>query len=143
MGGGVDLFYWHPGRKDVRALGLSTAGHRMEGTLTFDGDTATIDYEFFSHFFQPGEHRPLTARWDFRGPDTYHFTVLENHGTRLAPLVELDYARSQANTLANSVEVETRPAEHLKLVAPLVGHTWMSAGDSGGSDAAPSATMFE
>ncbi len=116
----------------------------MEGTQTFVGDTATIDYEFFSHFFKPREHRLSTARWDFRGPEAYHYTLLEDRANGLEPLVDFDYTRSPTITRppASTIAADTTSAEHVEFNEGLVGFTWMSTSDAVDGDVIRSATQF-
>ena len=73
----LGVVYWHPGRKQVRSLELSTYRAGVaEGTIKFEGEAsdAIID------MYQTGDHRKLKSRWTFDGPDKYRDELLESTG---------------------------------------------------------------
>ncbi|MBN4058956.1 hypothetical protein JYU10_00635, partial [bacterium AH-315-J04] len=123
------VFYWHPGRKQVRLLGLSPFMRGVsEGTMRFAGETADAVFDLY----QAGRLRKMGLRWTFDGPDKYHETLLEATGTAgLTPLNELDYVRSKTLTLAGprTDEEAPKPSKYLKILESLVGHTWEAKGD--------------
>jgi hypothetical protein len=62
----VQVFYWHPGRKQVRLLGVSPFARGVsEGTITFEGETAEGVFDLY----QTRGRRKMGLRWTFDGPD--------------------------------------------------------------------------
>ena len=62
----LQVFYWHPGRKQVCLLGLSPyASGVSEGTIKFEGETADAVFDLY----QTGHRRKMGLRWAFDGPD--------------------------------------------------------------------------
>ena len=127
---GVDVLYWHPGTETIRLLGIDAAGRRQLGTLRPAGDTLHVDYEFFSHYFRPAEHRELAARYAFEGEDRLVYTLLEDGGSGLQPLVELDYARADGPVAPHPEQDHLPPAEELEPLRWLVGPTWSATATS-------------
>jgi hypothetical protein len=73
----LEVVYWHPGRKQVRLLGLSPFARGVsEGTITIEGETADAVFDLY----QTGGRRKMGLRWTFDGPDKYHATQLEATG---------------------------------------------------------------
>jgi hypothetical protein len=125
----LKVVYWHPGRKQVCLLGLDPfARSVMEGTIKFDGETATGVFDLY----QTGGRRNMGLRWAFDGPDKYRETLLEATGPAgLTPLVEWDHVRSKTRiaTRPRSTEGAPKPSEHLKVLESLLGHTWEARGN--------------
>ncbi len=88
------VVYWHPGREQVRLLGLHPdipgIGRGVtEGTRRIEGETAEAHFDLF----QPGVRRDMAVRWTFDGSDTYHEALLEAHaGAGFVQLAEWDPA---------------------------------------------------
>jgi hypothetical protein len=129
----LEVVYWHPGRKQVRLLGLSPfASGVVEGMIRFEGETADAIFDLY----QTGGRRTMGLRWTFDGPDKYRKTLLEATGSAgLTPLVEWDHVRSKTRsaTRPRSAEGAPEPSERLKVLESLLGHTWEARGnwDSG------------
>jgi hypothetical protein len=136
------VVYWHPGRKQVRLLGLEPFARGVaDGTIKFEGETA--DGTFDLH--QTGGLRKLSLRWVFDGPDKYRDTLLEATGPDgYKPLVELDHVRSEPPAAPRPRTVEgEKPSKHLKALEPLLGHTWEAKGAWATGDAFHTRTTFE
>lgn len=132
----VRVMYWHPGRKQVRVLGLSPyAAGVSEGTIKFNGDSA----EAFSDMYQSGNppvHRKLSSRWKFDGPDKYNDALLEENGAAgYAPLASWDRVRIAPSATKQPRIAEKAPSlpGQLKVFEPLLGKTWDSRGRAKGN----------
>ncbi len=126
----LQVFYWHPGRKQVCLLGLSPYARGVaEGTIKFEGETADGVFDLY----QTGHRRKLGLRWTFDGPDKYHDILLEATGPDgLKPMNEWDHFRSKGPPAPRQPTVEKevpRPSEHLRSLTSLLGHTWEAKGD--------------
>ncbi len=125
----LQVFYWHPGRKQVRLLGLSPYARGVsEGTIKFEGETADGAFDLY----QTGHRRKLGLRWTFDGPDKYHDVLLEDTGRGLKPMNEWDHSRSKGPPAPRQPTVEKevpKPSEHLRSLTSLLGHTWEAKGD--------------
>lgn len=138
----LKVVYWHPGRKEVRLLGLEpVAGGVAEGTITFAGGAA--DGVFDLH--QSAGRRRMGLRWAFDGPDKYRDTLLEATGPAgLEPLAEWDHVRTTPPATPRPRAVEgAKPSKHLKALEPLLGHTWEAKGDWAAGGAVHVRTTFE
>jgi hypothetical protein len=133
-GGELEVYYWHPGRKQVCMLTLhpeipGIGRGSGEGTIEFDGETADGVFELY----QPRHRRKLGLRWTFDGPDKYHDALLEATSPEgLRPLAEWDrfrVARPPA-TPPRAADQARKPSEHLRDFAPLLGGTWEARRDS-------------
>ena len=135
----LQAVYWHPGRKQVRLLGLSPFARGVsEGTITFEGETADAVFDLY----QTGVRRRMRSRWAFDGPDKYHETLLEATGPAgYAPLVEWDLVRITPRPCA--AEEAPKPPERLKALEPFLGHTWEAKGDWATGNAFQIRTTFE
>ncbi len=123
----LQVYYWHPGRKQVCLLGVSPFARGVsEGTIQFEGETAQAVFDIH----QTGGRRELCLRWTFDGPDSYHSMLLEDSGAGFAPLAEWDYVRLEALTPSPppSAEETPRPSEHLQPLESLLGKTWAAEG---------------
>ncbi|WP_165235185.1 hypothetical protein [Aquisphaera insulae] len=119
----VQVFYWHPELRQVRGLVLSPFARGVsEGTITFKGERAEGVFDLH----QTGRRRRIGLRWAFDGPDRYRETLLEDSGAGgFKPLVEWEHVRSRPPATPRLRNVEgAKPSEHLKPLAPLLGHTW-------------------
>jgi len=120
----LQVFYWHPGRKQICFLGLSPyAGGVSEGTIRFDGETA--DGVFDLH--QSHGRRKLGLRWVFDGLDHYRDILLEETGPKgLQPMNEWDHYRTQGPPAPRPrfARAEPTPSGKLSVFEPLLGHTW-------------------
>jgi hypothetical protein len=128
---GVQVVYWHPGRKQVCTLGLEGA---QEGTIRLEGERA--DAVLYLH--QNGGLRKLGLRWDFDGPDKYHEQLLEQIGPGEPKTTNaFDYVRSKSLTapLPRTAAEAPKLSKRLKPFEPLFGHTWETKGDSATVDA--------
>lgn len=128
-----EVMYWHPGRKQVRTLSvhgdIPGVGRGVgEGTITFDGKTA----DGLVDLHQPRGLRKLGVRWDFDGPDKYRDALLEDTGEGLEPLAAWDFIRIPTR---HEMKTSTPPDQKdlpagLRVLEPLVGHTWEAKGAS-------------
>lgn len=138
----LQVYYWHPGRKQVSMLGLSPFKDGVsEGTLKFEGDAA----EAVVDLYQAGHHRKMGLRWNFDGPDKYHEVLLESiDGKGLNPLAEWDYIRSNTPHAKRPNATDTlKLSEPLQVFHRLMGRTWNTKGQWGGGDAYHIETTFE
>ena len=139
----LQVFYWHPGRNEVRLLGLSPYARGVaEGTIRFEGDTA--DGVFDLH--QTGGLRKLGLRWTFDGPDHYRDVLLEATGPEgLRPTNEWEHFRSKGPRAPRSPTAEgpPKPTEHLMALDSLVGHTFETQVGRATGDAVRIQTTFE
>ena len=124
----LNVFYWHPGRKEVREFGVSRFARGItEGSITFRGETAQSDFDLH----QAGGRRRLRLQWAFDGPDAYRATLLEASPPESKDytfMVAWDLVRTEPPTppRAFAVEGATGPSDLLKPFVPLLG-TWESA----------------
>lgn len=83
---GVEVVYWHPGREEVRLLGLSPYAQGVaEGAIRFEGETVHADLDLS----QTGGRRTIRRRWTFDDADTYRSTLWDQSLPEIfAPLVE-------------------------------------------------------
>ncbi len=139
----LQVFYWHPGLKQVCLLGLSPFARGVsEGTIQFDGETADAVLDLF----QTGGRRKMGLRWAFDGPDKYRETLLEATGPDgLKPLAEWDLVRSKAAPAkrAPTAGEAPKPSERLKVLEPFLGHTWEAKGDRATGKAVHIQSTFE
>ncbi len=113
----LQVFYWHPGRKQVCLLGMHpdipAVGRGVsEGTITFEGETAEGVFDLY----QTGGRRKMGLRWTFDGPDKYHNVLLEATGPDgLKPMNEWNHFRSKGPPAPRSPTTGEAPklAEHL------------------------------
>ncbi len=123
----LEVFYWHPGRKQVCLLFLSPFVNGVsQGTIRFEGDSADAVFDLY----QTRDHRKMGLRWTFSGPDNYHSVLLEATGPEgLKPMNQWDYVRLKTLTPKPAIaDAAKKPTEHLKAFQSLVGHTWESIG---------------
>ncbi|MDA1266715.1 MAG: hypothetical protein O2816_16670 [Planctomycetota bacterium] len=125
----VRAFYWHPGRKEVRFLGVSPFARGIEeGSMKLEEDSADARYDLH----QVGHRRQMGLRWDFDGPDKYHEDMLEAVGSLgLKSFNKLDYARIPARgpVEPDSAEALLRPSKFLRALSPLLGRALESTGE--------------
>lgn len=142
--GDLEVFYWHPRRKQICILSLhpdipGVGRGSGEGTIEFDGDRA----DGVLHLDQPRGRRELGIRWTFDGPDKYHDALLENTGAGFGVLAEWDRVRVPMRSESRPSVATSKPSEHLKMFEPLVGGTWESKGDSRTEHALHARSTFE
>lgn len=139
----VQVMYWHPGRKQVRLLGLSPVARGVsEGTIKFDGETANGVCDLY----QTGGLRKMGLRWVFDGPDKYHDTLLEaTDSTGLKPLAAWDHIRSRTSTATRPpvAGAVPKPSEHLKPLEAFLGHPWEARGQWATGNAFQLQSTFE
>jgi hypothetical protein len=136
------VMYWHPGRKQVRLLGVNPFSRSVaEGSIRFTGDTA--DAVFDMH--QTGGRRKLGLRWSFDGPDKHHEVLLEETGPDgLKPLAAWDRVRSRAPApRPDTAGKEPKRSDRLKALDPLAGTTWEARGKLANGDEFHAQTTFE
>ncbi|MCC6405646.1 MAG: hypothetical protein IT453_00670 [Planctomycetes bacterium] len=125
----LQVYYWHPGRKQVCTLGLSPyASGVSEGTIEFDGETATGVFDLH----QTSGLRKLGLRWTFEGPDHYRDVLLEATGPEgLQPMNEWDQFRSKGPPAPRMqfAEEPPGPSKDLKVFESLLGRTWEAKGE--------------
>lgn len=116
----MQVYYWHPGRKEVCLWGVSPYARGVsEGTIKFEGDTADGRMDLY----QTGGHRKMGLRWNFDGPDKYRDTLLEDTGKGLETLVEFEQVRTPA-VRPPGAEEAPKHSEFLKALEPLLGNAW-------------------
>jgi hypothetical protein len=127
----VNVYYWHPDRKQICLLGFSPFANGLsEGTITFDGESA----EAVVDLHQIGSRRKMGLHWKFEGPDKYREKLLEKVGDKgFQTLVEFDHLRSRTAfekepIIPDGTELDSRFPEHLKPLEPLLGKAWQSTG---------------
>lgn len=128
----LSVIYWHPARKQVCRLGIGPYQRSIsEGTITFDGQTATGR----SDLYQTSVHRKMGLRWTFDGPDKYHDVLLEDSGAGLQTLAEWDRVRATTLTPVSPPPADKLPKfpERLNPLESLHGHTWESTGHPQGA----------
>lgn len=140
----LQVFYWHPGRKQVCLLALSPFARGVsEGTIKFEGETADGVFDLY----QTSGLRELGLRWTFDGPDKYHDVLLEATGPDgLKPVNEWDHFRSKGPLAPRQHTVEKevpKPSERLKALTSLLGHTWEAKSDWATGEAFYVQTTFE
>ena len=59
-------YFWHPGRRTLRMLGIGEDGRLSEGALHVDGDTLVFEYAAHT----PEESTELLERWRFADDGT-------------------------------------------------------------------------
>lgn len=122
----MKVFYWHPGRKEVRTLGVSPTFRGVsEGTFTFDGEKA----KGLVDMHQTIGHRVFGLRWTFEGPDAYHDELLDkvpegfslqNEWRRYRVEAASEVELAAERTLAAAA----KPSDFIKPIERLLGHTW-------------------
>ena len=139
----LQVFYWHPGRKQVCLLGLSPYARGVsEGTIKFEGETADAVFDLY----QSGGRRKMGLRWAFDGPDKYHEILLEATGPDgLEPMNEWDHVRSKTLTATRPSSAEEAPktSERLRVLESLLHHSWEAKGGSATGDAFQIQSTFE
>jgi hypothetical protein len=119
----LQVVYWHPGRRQVRLLGIGPYEHSVfEGSVTFGDERAEAELDLY----QTRANRKILRRWIFTGPDTCRVALLESVGDAgFQPLVECEYTRSV--TLTPPIEptgASTQPPARLAAFEPLLGRSW-------------------
>ena len=143
----LQIFYWHPARRQVCVLVLSPFARGVsEGTVRFEGGRA----EGAADLYQAGGvHRRMGLRWAFAGPDMYYDTLLEAGPRGLEPLVGFTHVRIDPIAVPRDPTIEReKPSGYLKAVVPLLGRAWEATGETatGGpaaGDAIDTRTTFE
>lgn len=120
----VQVFYWHPGRKQVRLLGLSQYQAGVgEGWFVFDGKIGESLYELQ----QRGGPRALRWRWTFTGPDAYRAELSEAVGTgEYAPMVVFDRVRVVPDSHPRASAAPHILPEKIHIFEPIIGRSWES-----------------
>jgi hypothetical protein len=129
----LNVFYWHPGLKQVRQLGLlpdiPTLGRGVgEGSVELAGEAARGSFGLY----QPGhrgQQRSLGQRWRFEGPDHFVSTLLEDSGSGEFELLgEWQHLRSRELTRVPDAPGEAaRPSGPMQALDPLLG-SWRGHG---------------
>jgi hypothetical protein len=139
----MEVYYWHPGRKEVCMLSLSPFARGVaEGTIKFEGETADGVFDLY----QTSGHRKMGLRWAFDGPDKYRDTLLEATGPEgLKPMNEWVYIRSKTLTAARPrvAEEAPKPSERMMAFKSLLGCSWDAKGDLTAGDALHLQSSFE
>lgn len=138
----VMVAYHHPGRKQVRLLGLEPVLRGVgEGTIRFIGEAAEADLDLH----QTGGRRKLRVNWAFDGPDKFHESLLEATARGgLTPLTEWDQIRSPPPAPPRPRAVDgAKPSARLKALEPLLGHAREASGDWATGDAFHAESTFE
>lgn len=139
----LQVFYWHPGRKQVCMLGLSPFARGVsEGTIRFDGETAEGVFDLYQTYGL----RKLGLRWQFDGPDRYHDVLLEATGPdTFQKMNEWDHVRSTGAPAPRTPTFGEAPqlSPRLQPLASLLGHTWEAKGVWAAGEAIHIRTTFE
>jgi hypothetical protein len=138
----MQVFYWHPGRKQVRLLGLSPFAQGVsDGAIKFKGETAYAVFDLY----QTGGRRKMGLRWVFDGPDKYYDILLEDTGAGLERMNEWNPFRSYGPPAPCPPTAEEAPKfpQRLKALEPFLGHTWEAKGDWATGDALHIQSTFE
>lgn len=128
----LSVVYWHPSRRQICRFGVGPFRQSLwQGTMTFDGQTATG----VSDLYQTSDHRTMGLRWTFDGPDKYHDVLLEDSGAGLATLAEWDRIRATTLTPVRPPPADKLPKfpERLKALDSIQGHTWQTTGHPQGA----------
>lgn len=128
----LSVVYWHPARRQICRFGVGPFRQSLwEGTMTFDGHTATG----VSDLYQTSDHRKMGLRWTFDGPDKYHDVLLEDTGAGLQTLAEWDRVRATTLTPVRPPPADKLPKfpERFKALESLQGHTWETTGHAQGT----------
>ncbi len=132
---GITVIYWHPGRREVRSLGVSPFARGVsEGTILFDREEASGVFDVH----QTIGLREFALRWTFDGPDRYHDQLLDRvpgDGDGLSLQNEWDRVRVAAADEGERAATRTRtmaatPTAFLKPLERLLGHDWDGTPDS-------------
>jgi len=139
----VDVYYWHPGLKQVRTLGLDPYARGVsEGTIQFEGETAETTFDLY----QTSGHRRLVMQWTFDGPDKYHEALFEPTSTGgLAQMSDWNHVRSHTATppRPRTAGEAPQPSERLQALEPLLVHAWEATGTWDAGEAGPIRTDIE
>lgn len=131
----LSVYYWHPGRRQVRVLSLHPdvpgVGRGLaEGIV----QTGREDLSVLLEMRQSGRGdrtRKLETRTLFDGPDRYRATLLEDAGTGFAPIAEWEYLRSRELSSKPVVAAAAiTPSERFRAFEPLLAQTWEAEGVS-------------
>lgn len=128
----LSVIYWHPARRQICRFGVGPFRQSLwDGTMTFDGHTATG----VSDLYQTSDHRKMGLRWTFDGPDKYHDVLLEDSGAGLTTLAEWDRVRATTLTSVRPPPADKLPKfpERLKALESLHGHAWETTGHAQGA----------
>ncbi|XVJ59660.1 MAG: hypothetical protein HEQ23_09750 [Tepidisphaera sp.] len=140
---GISVYFWHPGRKEVRTFGVSPFARGVsEGTFTFDGEKANglVDMH------QTIGHRVFGRRWTFEGPDAYHDELLDKVPEGFSLQNEWRRFRVGAATedelaAERTVAAAAKPSEFIKPIERLLGHAWEGKAVPGVVGRSPAATL--
>jgi hypothetical protein len=138
----LQVFYWHPGREQVRLLGLEPfASGVSEGTIRFERETAEATMDLY----QTGQHRSMGFRWAFDGPDRYHSTLLEDSGNGFEAIAEWDYVRFEADSSMRQASDGGAPRtlQPFEALESLLVGTWGAVASWAGADARRIETKLE
>ena len=124
----VQVYYWHPGTKDVRFLGLSPFAKGVsEGRLTFKSPNSIKSVGATFDLFQTGGLRKMGFTWEFDSPNKYHYTLLEATSPEgLKPMNAWDLTRSERAIKPKAALIAAAPNLPLTLqpLEPLLRHAW-------------------
>lgn len=123
----VQVFYWHPGLKQICVFGLSPYSNGVsEGSISFEGDVADGMFDLYQTNQSP-RARKMGLHWAFEGPDKYHDVLLEATGPEgLKTLAEWDHHRSYAPASPRPLDgvKVPRPPDTLSAFVPLLNPDW-------------------
>jgi hypothetical protein len=130
--GGLGVVYWHPGRQQIRLLGLDPYQSGVaEGSITFEGETSESVFDLH----QTGGLRKLVSRATPAGPGKTRLALLEATGSGgLMPLTEWTSIHSDTITPVRLPPADKLPkrSKHLEPFDLLLGRTWGTAGEAKG-----------
>jgi hypothetical protein len=129
---GLGVVYWHPGRKQIRLLGLDDWESGVaEGTITFEGESS----ESVIDLHQTRGLRKLVSRAVPAGPGKTRLTLLEATGSGgLTPMNEWISIHSDTITPVRPPPADKLPkrSKHLEPFDSLLGGTWGTTGEAKG-----------
>lgn len=117
------VYYWDSQQRRIRLLGVSPfAGGISQGTIEFDGDSATTNFTLT----QTSGRRVMQARWSFQGDSLYQETLLEKDSSgKFTELVAFQHHRIKRRDDPPAVDaVRHEIPESFASIKFLIGKPW-------------------
>ena len=136
----LQAVYWHPGRKQVRLLGLSPFARGVaEGTITFEGETADAVFDLY----QTGVRRRMGLALGLRRPRQVPRDAAGGDRPRRHTRPWSSGTSVRITPRPRAAEEAPKPPERLKALEPFLGHTWEAKGDWATGNAFQIRSTFE